>query len=200
LDERPIIALLPGSRKQEIERMLSVMLSVTPDFPDYQFVVAGAPSQEEAYYEKLFRQFGALTGVRLISGATYPLLREARAALVTSGTATLETALLGVPQIVCYRGNPVSYAIAKQLINVKYISLVNLIMDQELVLELIQGDLNPNRLRQELQNLLTPKEQARIQSGYRKLRQRLGQGGAPQRCAQLLVDDLKHQLTQQNTP
>jgi lipid-A-disaccharide synthase len=187
LKHSPLIALLPGSRKQEINRMLSVMLATAAKFPDWQFVVAGAPAQEEAYYESLFQLYGRPTNVQLITGETYTLLQKADAALVTSGTATLETALLDCPQIVCYQGSPLSYAIAKRVINVKYISLVNLIMDEPLVLELIQADFNETRLTTELKYLLEEKESQRIKIGYQRLRKQLGEGGAAKRCAEKMV-------------
>ena len=138
LDNRPIIALLPGSRKQEISKMLEVMLSVTKDFKDYQFVIAGAPSQDAAFYSKFTKK----QNVNLVMNRTYDILSLATAALVTSGTATLETALFKVPEVVCYKGSTISYQIAKRVINLEYISLVNLIMDKPVVKELIQGDYN----------------------------------------------------------
>ncbi|MEM1215638.1 MAG: lipid-A-disaccharide synthase [Bacteroidota bacterium] len=190
LDERPIVALLPGSRKQEIDRMLSVMLAVAQRFPSHQFVVAGAPAQAASYYQSLFVRYGLPSNVSLVENATYPLLRTARAALVTSGTATLETALLNCPEIVCYRGSSISYAIAKRIVKIKYISLVNLIVDQPLVLELIQHDFEANRLEQELQKLLTAAEQSRIKAGYQQLRQQLGGGGAADRTAKSMVQRL----------
>ena len=187
LSEAPIVALLPGSRKQEISRMLSVMLATARRFPDLQFVVAGAPSQDRSYYEELFSRYDVAANVSLVEGQTYALLQTAQAALVTSGTATLETALLKCPQIVCYRGSSISYAIAKRVIQVKYISLVNLIMDEELVLELIQKEFNVDQLSEALTHLLQAPEQERLQKGYEVLHEKLGQGGAAERCAQLMV-------------
>lgn len=191
LSDQPIIALLPGSRKQEISRILSVLLATADNFPNYQFVVAGAPSQDRDYYLSLFAELGRAGKVQLVEGQTYTLLQNAEAALVTSGTATLETALLECPQIVCYRGSSISYAIAKRVINVKYISLVNLIMDEELVLELIQDEFNVERTTQALTQLLKPSEKARIASGYQRLKTNLGDGGAATRCAELMVKHLK---------
>src|SRR5690606_34312912 len=133
--EKPIIALLPGSRKQEVQKMLALMLAATASFPDYQFVIAGAPSLDQEFY----RPFLKSTDINLVFNQTYDLLSISHAALVTSGTATLETALFKVPQVVCYRANWISYQIAKRIITLKYISLVNLIMDREVVKELIQG-------------------------------------------------------------
>ena len=149
LDNRPIIALLPGSRKQEISKMLEVMLSVTKDFKDYQFVIAGAPSQDAAFYSKFTKK----QNVNLVMNRTYDILSLATAALVTSGTATLETALFKVPEVVCYKGSTISYQIAKRVINLEYISLVNLIMDKPVVKELIQGDFNTKTLKKELIHL-----------------------------------------------
>lgn len=136
LDERPVIALLPGSRKQEIEKMLEVMLSITSDFKEYQFVIAGAPSQDREFYQHFLKK----SNISLVMNETYDVLSLAHAALVTSGTATLETALFKVPEVVCYKGSTISYHIAKRIINLDYISLVNLIMDREVVKELIQHD------------------------------------------------------------
>ena len=150
LSDKPIIALLPGSRTQEIRKKLPVMLSVIRDFPGYQFVVAGAPAQDDALYEELIGD----APVMLVRNQTYNLLKQAKAALVTSGTATLETALFGVPQVVCYKGNPLSFWLAKKLVRVKYISLVNLIMDEEVIRELIQDDLNHKNVKKELESIL----------------------------------------------
>ena len=187
LTDDSIIALLPGSRKQEISRMLDVMLTTAESFPDHQFVIAGAPSQDRSYYDQLLQQYGTPNNVSLVENQTYALLQEAKAALVTSGTATLETALMRCPQIVCYRGSSISYAIAKRVIQVKYISLVNLVMDAPLVKELIQDEFNPSQLTTALQQLLSDEEQDRLAEGYAILHKKLGQGGAAKRCAQLIV-------------
>ncbi|MBQ0152422.1 MAG: lipid-A-disaccharide synthase, partial [Chryseobacterium sp.] len=150
LNSKEIIALLPGSREQEVDKMLQLMLSVRPYFENYQFVIAGAPSLEKSFYQKYVDE-----NVHFVSNKTYDLLRCSKAALVTSGTATLETALLNIPEVVCYRGSKISYAIAKRLVkHIKYISLVNLIMDKEVVKELIQNDLNTKNIVDELQPLL----------------------------------------------
>lgn len=186
LDERPVIALLPGSRKQEIAKMLSVMLSVTDDFPDYQFVIAGAPSQDYSFYE----QFLNNSNVKFISNKTYGLLSIAYAALVTSGTATLETALFKVPEVVCYKGGWISYQIAKRIITLKYISLVNLIMDKEVVKELIQDDFNKKNIREELQKLLTPEYRRNLLKQYDLLEERLGGIGASEKTASLIIKHL----------
>ncbi len=180
---RPILALLPGSRKQEIEKILPVMMAVVPGFPEYQCVIAGAPSLDTEQYEPYLN-----AGVTLIRDQTYPLLQHAHAALVTSGTATLETALLGVPQVVCYKGGWVSYQIARRLIRLEYISLVNLIMGREVVPELIQGDLKPRKLAAALRDILAgPGRENQLQS-YRQLREKLGGPGASAQAAELIVN------------
>lgn len=181
--QKPIIALLPGSRKQEITKMLSVMLSVVDDFPDYQFVIAGAPSQESTFYHSIIGN----KKVTLIQNQTYKLLDVAHAALVTSGTATLETALFKVPEVVCYKGNWVSYQIAKRIITLKYISLVNLIMDEEIVTELIQNDCSKKRVKEELTKLLDEKHRTNLIQKYNSLEQKLGGIGASKKTAQLIV-------------
>ncbi|WP_348812998.1 lipid-A-disaccharide synthase [Flavobacterium maritimum] len=187
LNDKPIIAILPGSRKQEITKMLSVMLSVVNDFPDYQFVIAGAPSQDFSFYER----FISNENIKFISNKTYNLLRNATAALVTSGTATLETALFKVPEVVCYKGNWISYQIAKRIITLKYISLVNLIMDEEVVTELIQDDCNPKRIREELKKILEPDHRKTILHNYDLLEEKLGGIGASEKTAKLIVSDLQ---------
>jgi len=186
LDEKPIIAILPGSRKQEISKMLSVMLSVTNDFKDYQFVIAGAPSQEFEFY----KQFLTNKNVKFVSNKTYDLLSFATAALVTSGTATLETALFKVPEVVCYKGNWISYQIAKRIITLKYISLVNLIMDKQVVTELIQDDCNPKRIKEELAKLLEINHRNHLLAEYAILESKLGGIGASQKTAQLIVKEI----------
>jgi lipid-A-disaccharide synthase len=184
---KPIIALLPGSRKQEIISMLPLMLSVVDSFPDYQFVVAAAPSQPQAFYMEMIKD----KNVKLISGNTYTLLRQSQAALVTSGTATLETALFSVPQVVCYKGGYISYLIAKQLIKVKYISLVNLIMEMEIVKELIQSELNTSNLKLELATILNTNKREKMLNDYEQLKTKLGGGGASERLAGLMNNYLK---------
>ncbi|MBP4139118.1 lipid-A-disaccharide synthase [Flavobacterium geliluteum] len=187
LSEKPIIAILPGSRKQEITKMLSVMLSVVDDFKEYQFVIAGAPSQDFEFYQKFITN----KNIKFISNKTYDLLRSATAALVTSGTATLETALFKVPEVVCYKGSWASYQIAKRIITLKYISLVNLIMDQEVVTELIQNECNTKRIKEELQKLLEPNYREKLLKNYTILEQKLGGIGASKKTAKLIVEDLK---------
>lgn len=183
LDDRPVIALLPGSRKQEISKMLEGMLSVVNDFPDYQFVIAGAPSQEYSFYQ----QFLGSSNVKFISNRTYDLLTIAHAALVTSGTATLETALFKVPEVVCYKGNWISYQIAKRIITLKYISLVNLILDKEIVKELIQDDFNTKNIRAELQKILTPEHRQNLLKQYDLLEEKLGGEGASRKTAEFII-------------
>ncbi|WP_290792513.1 lipid-A-disaccharide synthase [Flavihumibacter sp. UBA7668] len=170
-----LIALLPGSRKQEILKKLPVMLATSRFFPDYSFVVAKAPGVSDDFYSPLLAGF---PNVSTTSNATYEVLMQATAALVTSGTATLETALFGVPEVVCYKGNKISYLIAKRLIKVKYISLVNLIMDRLVVKEMIQDDMNPENLKSELNELLHNTDyRNRILEDYGQLNALLQKGG-----------------------
>ncbi|MCD2257687.1 lipid-A-disaccharide synthase [Psychroserpens luteolus] len=189
LSEKPIIALLPGSRKQEITKMLGVMLSLVDDFTDYQFVIAGAPSQDFSFYKTFIKQ----DNVAFISNKTYDLLSVSTAALVTSGTATLETALFKVPQVVCYKANAISYQIAKRIITLKYISLVNLIMDREVVTELIQGDLNKKRLKKELITILDENERIKFFIDYYDLEKKLGGKGASENAARLIFQNIQDQ-------
>ncbi len=188
LDDRPIIALLPGSRKQEIKKMLSGMLAVVNDFKDYQFIIAGAPSIPISYYQDLIsdQNFGEAFIPKIIANETYQLLANSHAALVTSGTATLETALFNVPQVVCYTGNPLSYQLARRLIKIKYISLVNLVLDKPLVTELIQADFNKKKITAELNNILSKKYREKIFSGYGDLKIALGNAGASERAAEVI--------------
>ncbi len=186
LDERPVIALLPGSRKQEISKMLEEMLSVVDDFPNYQFVIAGAPSQEYEFYSQFLKN----DRVHFISNKTYDLLSIAHAALVTSGTATLETALFKVPEVVCYKGNWISYQIAKRIITLKYISLVNLIMDKEVVKELIQGECNKKNIRKELTKILDTDYRKNLLAQYNILEEKLGGAGASRKTAELIKNYL----------
>lgn len=187
LNEKPIIAILPGSRKQEITKMLSVMLSVVNDFPEYQFVIAGAPSQDFLFY----KTFITNENIKFVSNKTYDLLSNATAALVTSGTATLETALFKVPEVVCYKGSWISYQIAKRIITLKYISLVNLIMDEEVVTELIQEDCHSKRIKEELKKVLDLNYRQNLMKKYDLLEEKLGGIGASTKTAQLIFDDLK---------
>lgn len=188
LDNRKIIALLPGSRKQEIRVKLPIMLSVVKDFSEYQFVVAGAPSMEESFYKTVAKG----VDMKIVFGKTYDVLRSAEAALVTSGTATLETALLNTPEVVCYKGSRISYEIGKRVVkHIQYISLVNLIMDKEVVKELIQSELNYKNLKSELNLILNAPKRQQILSDYELLRQKLGGSGASERTAELIVEDLQ---------
>ncbi len=180
LSDKPIIALLPGSRKQEISRMLPLMARMAGYFTGYQFVIAGAPSMEPGFYS----ESGRSAGLPVVFDQTHELLRHARAALVTSGTATLETALFGVPQVVCYRGSAVSFAIARRIVDVKYISLPNLVMDRQVVRELIQNDFHEEELRKELEMLMNEENRQRIMHDYRELREKLGGEGASLRAAE----------------
>jgi len=183
LDDKPIIALLPGSRKQEISVMLSVMLSVVRDYPTYQFVIAGAPSQDEEFYESVVSN----SEVKFITNDTYNLLSKSHAALVTSGTATLETALFEVPEVVCYKGNLISYWIAKQIVKLDYISLVNLIMNREVVKELIQNEFTSKNLKLELDKILESSTREVMLSDYKDLKTKLGGIGASRRTAELIL-------------
>ena len=187
LDERPIIALLPGSRRQEIRAVLPTLLAVVDQLPDYQFVLAGAPGLEAAFYDPWVQAHDAVT---LVQQQTYDLLAHSHAALVTSGTATLETALFGVPQVVCYRAGALLYAVAKRLIQVPYIALVNLIADGPLVPELVQHDLTPDQLLQQLRPLLDGPARTALLEGYAALRQQLGPRGAAVRAAEVLYQGL----------
>ncbi len=184
--EKKLVALLPGSRKQEVRKMLLVMLSLAPSFPEYQFVIAGAPSLDRTFYQPFLTN----TTVGFVSNQTYTLLSYAHAALVTSGTATLETALFKVPQVVCYKGNWISYQIAKRIITLEYISLVNLIMEKEVVKELIQNDLTPANLQSELQKLLEPSHRMQVLHDYDTLEKKLGGPGASKKVAGLIVENL----------
>ena len=189
LDQRPIIALLPGSRKQEIAKKLPVMLEAIKDQRDYQIVVAGAPAQERFFYERFLQDYPA---VKIVHGATYDVLRLSTAALVTSGTATLETALFKVPQVVCYKGSPISYAIAKRLVKIKYISLVNLILDKEAVKELIQSECTSANIQRELSSILPDGiKHKQMMEDYTSLITLLGKGGASQLTAELILADLR---------
>ena len=187
LSNLQIIAILPGSRKQEITKMLSVMLSIIDDYKNYQFVIAGAPSQEIEFYNQIIGD----KKVAFINNKTYDLLSVSYAALVASGTATLETALFKVPQVVCYKGGNISYQIAKRIITLKYISLVNLIMDQEVVTELIQNNFNKKNLQKELSKILSENHREKLFLRYSDLEKKLGGKGASKKVAQMIVGGLK---------
>lgn len=185
--EKPVIALLPGSRKQEIAAKLPIMLEATKAFPQYQFVVAKASSLDDNYYQPFLLNYPTVESVR---NETYALLSVSTAALVTSGTATLETALFGVPEVVCYKTSTVSYEIAKRLIRIKYISLVNLIMNKLIITELIQNDLTIANVVKELDTILhDPNRQQQIKKDYQELREVLQQGGnASEKAAKHVYD------------
>jgi len=188
LNEKPIIALLPGSRKQEINKMLEVMLSVVDSYPNYQFVIAGAPSQDFEFYKKFIKN----KNINFVSNKTHDLLSVSFAALVTSGTATLETAIFKIPQVVCYKGSWISYQIGKRLVKLKYISLVNLIMDKEVVKELIQKELNTKNLKKELNIILDPNERSKYFMNYYELEKARAGKGASDKTAKLIYKAAKH--------
>ncbi|WP_299529495.1 lipid-A-disaccharide synthase [Ulvibacterium sp.] len=185
--KKPIIALLPGSRKQEVQKMLTLMLSVIPSFPAYEFVIAGAPSLERSFYLPFLNN----SNIGFVSNRTYDLLSHSYAALVTSGTATLETALFKIPQVVCYRANWFSYQIAKRIITLDYISLVNLIMGKEVVKELIQSDLNTKNLKSELSKILEGPFRTAQFEAYFELEKKLGGKGASEKTAELILRELE---------
>lgn len=188
LNSKPIIALLPGSRKQEIRKMLPIMLEAGSRFENYQLVIAGAPSQNPEFYKEVMKG----NTVPVLYNETYSILRLAKAGLVTSGTATLEAALLDLPEVVCYKGGTVSYWIARSLINIKYISLVNLIMDKEVVKELIQDEFNVENTAAELKKVL-PENQgnSHVKTNYAILREKLGGSGASEHTAVSMLKTLR---------
>lgn len=186
LNAENTIALLPGSRKQEIGRMLPEMLKLVDRFPGYRFIVAGAPSQQASFYDTFIQDSPA----ELWMNRTYELLEQADYACVTSGTATLETALFGVPQVVVYKGSRISYEIGKRLVQVPYISLVNLIMEKPVVEELIQGEFHVDNLESALRKLMDPQELSRMEEDYKSLREVLGSEGASFRTASHILKEL----------
>jgi len=187
LSQKPLIAVLPGSRAQEVERMLQIMVDVMPHFTDYEFVIAGTSSLPSYFYEGLKQK-----NIPVVFDQTYELMQLASAGIIKSGTSTLESALLNLPQVVCYKGGAVSFAIGKKLVNVKYISLVNLILDREAVKELIQNDLTAENIRQELTKLLNDQAYRKgVLDSYAEVQQKLGTGGASAKLAQYLVEDCK---------
>ena len=177
--EKPIIAILPGSRKQEIATSLPIMMEVAKSFENYQFIIAGAPSISQDYYRSITQD----SYMPVLSNQTHALLKECKAAIVTSGTATLEAAILKVPQVVCYKASSISYFLAKLVVKVKYIALVNLICDKEVVKELIQDDFNADNLVNELNRILNKKNKTQILSDYDSLIRLLGDVGASKRAA-----------------
>lgn len=188
LSEKPLIAILPGSREQEIKKMLPVMLTIVKKFPDFEFVIAGVSSLPAAFYSNICAGY---ENVKIITGNTYSLLSNATAALVTSGTATLETALFEVPEVVCYKGSAISFFLAKKLVKVKYISLVNLIMDDEVVKELIQQDFNSTQLEAELSKILDGDKAKSLKQQFAELKLKLGGIGASAKTAALIIEELK---------
>ncbi len=183
-----IIALLPGSRKQEIAKKLPIMLEVARSFPGYSFMVAKAPGLPDDFYKPFLEPY---SNVSSVSNKTYELLSKSAAALVTSGTATLETALFGVPEVVCYKGSPVSYQIAKRLIKIKYISLVNLIMDKLVVKELIQDELTTENLVRELNELLHNEgRKTALMWDYKALKDMLSKGGDASKQAAEIIGNM----------
>jgi lipid-A-disaccharide synthase len=189
LNDKPILALLPGSRKQEIKIKLPIMLKASQQFGDYQVIVAGAPNLSESFYQEIAKDLP----MSWISNQTYDLLNHSDMAMVTSGTATLETALFNVPQVVCYKGSSISYQIARRLIKVKYIALVNLIMDEPIVKELIQSELTPENIIQELNMICNKDSNYRLEmkKSYENLSEKLGGGGASEKVAALLLESVE---------
>jgi lipid-A-disaccharide synthase len=188
LGKKPVIALIPGSRKQELSRILPFMLKITDHFPDYQFVIAGVSTLSEQFYNRLIQNYP----VKVVYNQTYDLLRISRAAAVKSGTVTLETAMLGVPQVVCYRFSFLTALIAWMVVSVKYISLVNLILDRKAVAELIQYKFTAKTLSRELAPLLPDgAPRSRMLNDYKELLSRIGPPGASDRAAARITEHLK---------
>lgn len=185
LADKPLIAVLPGSRVQEIERMLGIMLEVTKDFKDYQFVVAGSANLPKTHYDSLAKH-----NIKVVFNQTYELMTYAKAGIIKSGTSTLESALFKLPQVVCYKAGSVSFAIGKKLVKIKYISLVNLIMDKLIVRELIQNEFTAANISNELKRLLQDESyRTNMINEYEQLIKHLGGGGASARIAKHLVTD-----------
>lgn len=193
LEDKEIVLILPGSRKQEISAILPTMLKQKEFFPQYQFVIAAAPGLDQEFFEPFFENYQSDNdSFRIVAGRTYDLMQIAKAAIVTSGTATLETALFKLPEVVCYKGSYFSYQIAKRVIKVKYISLVNLIMDRLLVKELIQDDFNVDLLKNELGKLLQNNQyRGQMIASFEELIEKLGGGGASAKAAEIIVSELK---------
>lgn len=187
LGDKPIIAVLPGSRKQEIERMLSIMLNVVGDFQEYKFVIAGTTNLPKEAYNNAIQM-----GIKVVFNQTYALMQHAHAGIIKSGTSTLESALFRLPQVVCYKGGAVSYAIARLVVGnrVKYISLPNLILDRPVVKELIQSELTASNLKNELKSILAGKKREEMLGNYDELIQLLGNSGASKKVAQLMYNHL----------
>ena len=187
LDQRPIIAVLPGSRKQEIERMFSIMLDVVNDFKNYQFVIAGTTNLPKEAYKMAVDK-----GLKVVFGQTYALMHNAHAGIIKSGTSTLESALFRLPQVVCYKGGTVSYSIAKMVVGgrVKYIGLPNLILDKPVVKELIQTDLTSKNLKEELTKIISGPVREEMLTEYDGLIKLLGNSGASKKVARLMYDHI----------
>lgn len=188
LSSKPVIALLPGSRNQEIIKLLPLMLDVVSNFKDYQIIIAGAPNKSINYYEKIIlSNKESRSSIKVICNQTYDILRISSAAIVTSGTATLETALFKVPQVVCYKTSVISYLIGRLLIhNLKFISLVNIILDKHVVKELIQNNCNKDNLVIELQKILNKSDRSLMLKEYELLHKKLGGKGASKKTAELI--------------
>lgn len=188
LSSKPVIALLPGSRNQEIIKLLPLMLDVVSNFNDYQIIIAGAPNKSINYYEKIIlSNKESRSSIKVICNQTYDILRISSAAIVTSGTATLETALFKVPQVVCYKTSMISYLIGRLLIhNLKFISLVNIILDKHIVKELIQNNCNKDNLVIELQKILNKSDRSLMLKEYELLHKKLGGKGASKKTAELI--------------
>ena len=182
-----LIALLPGSRKQEIKKMLPIFLKVSTLYPQYEFVLAIAPGIDSEWYQK----FLTLENIKVVHNKSHDLLLHVKAALVSSGTATLEAAIFNVPQVVCYRSSFLTYQIAKRLIKLSFISLVNLILDREVVKELIQGAFNEKEVGKQLEFILSDEGQKKIKKDYEELRTALGGGGASDKTAQMIIDSIQ---------
>lgn len=184
LSDKPIIAILPGSRKMELQKILPEMLKVVDYFPNYQFIIAGAPGLSKTFYQ----QFNVEQKATLIFGKTYDILKHAEAAIVTSGTATLETALFRVPQVVCYKANYFSVAIAKLLVKIRFISLVNLIMNKHVVKELIQEKCNEQTIKEELTAIVKDQQyRSEMLMNYKLLIEKIGSAGASLKAAEEIV-------------
>ena len=183
-DNRKIVAILPGSRKQEIRKILKIMLNVIGNFSDYQFIIAGVPNIKKNFYRSIIKDFD----VKMVENQTYDLLSNASAALVTSGTATLETALFKVPQVVCYKTSLISFFLAKIFVKIKYISLVNLIVDREIIKELVQSRCTKNNIINELTQVLKKRNALTIKKNYDELISLIGSFGTSKRIATDIIN------------
>ncbi len=188
ISQKPIIGLLPGSRMMEIKYLMPRMLKLEKEFPGFQFLLAGAPSIPDEVYNKYLKG----SGIKLLKGEAYSIMKHAQVTVLASGTASLEAALLDAPQVVCYGGNEISFQIAKRLVKVKYVSLVNLILDKPLVKELLQHDCTPKKITEEIKHLLGNDTRNKVKQNYQKLRNMLGQQGASVKVAQAMTEELKN--------